>query len=134
MREALDFGDMGEEEREAMLRELFAIFYVDDSYIASRDPNLLQQALDMLVEIFCLMGLETNTTKTQAMVCTPGRIHIQLSQESYQLMREGRGGQEGGEWERRVVVCRKCGNSMQNRSLRQHLAGVHNIYESEVVE
>ena len=43
---------MGEEEREAMLRELFAIFYVDDRYIASRDPDFLQRALDMLVEIF----------------------------------------------------------------------------------
>ena len=119
-----------------MLRELFTIFYVDDGYIASQDHNFLQlqPVLNMLAEIFCRMGLETNTTKTQAMVCMPGNIQIQLSQESYQLMQEGSGGQDGEEWERRVVVCRKCGNSMQNRGLRQHLAGVHDIYESEVVE
>ena len=27
--------------KETMLGELFAIFYVDDGYIASRDPNFL---------------------------------------------------------------------------------------------
>ena len=56
MRETLDFGDMGEEEQEAMLRELFAIFYVDDGCVASQDPNFLQQALGMLVEIFVRRG------------------------------------------------------------------------------
>ena len=34
MRETLDFGEAGEEEKEAMLGELIAIFYVDDGYIA----------------------------------------------------------------------------------------------------
>ena len=51
MQETLDFGGAGEREKEAMLGELFAIFYVDDGYIASRDPDFLQKALDMLVEI-----------------------------------------------------------------------------------
>ena len=87
MRETLDFGDMGEEEREAMLWELFAIFYVDDRYIASRDPDFLQRAFNMLVAIFQRTGLETNIKNTQAMVCTPGRIWVQLSQDLYQLMR-----------------------------------------------
>ena len=66
-------------EKEAMLEELFAIFYVNDGYIASRDPEFLQKALNMLVEIFRRTGLETNTKKTQAMICTPGRIRVQLS-------------------------------------------------------
>ena len=117
-----------------MLGELRAIFYVDDGYIAYRDPNFLQWVLDMLVEIFCRTGLETNTAKTQAMVCTPGKIQVQLSKDSYRLTWEGNGGRDGDEWERRVAVCRKCGKAMQNRNLRQHLAGVHNIYEREIVE
>jgi hypothetical protein len=87
---------MGEEEREAMLGKLFAIFYVDDGYIASRDPDFLQRALDMLVDIFRRTGLETNTAKTQAMVCTLGKIRVQLSTDSYRLMREGRVGQAAG--------------------------------------
>ena len=107
MRETLDFGGVGEEEREVMIGELFAIFYVDDGYIASRDPDFLQRALDMLVEIFRRTGLETNTAKTQAMVCTPEKIQVQLSQESYRLMREGNGGQDRDEWEESVAVCRK---------------------------
>ena len=78
MRETLNFGDMGEEEQEAKLWEQFVIFYVDDWYIASRDPDFLQRALNMLLEIFCRTGLKTNMTKIQAMVCTPERIRIQL--------------------------------------------------------
>ena len=88
----------------------------------------------MLVEIFRRTGIETNTEKTQAMVCTHGKIQVQLSRDWYRLMREGNGGIEGDEWERRVVVCQKCGRAMQNRSLRQHLSDVHKIYESEPVE
>jgi hypothetical protein len=134
MRETLDFGDAGEGEKETLLGELFAIFNADDGYIASRDPDFLQKALDMLVDIFRRTGLETNTKKTQAMVCTPGKIRVQLSRTTYRRMREGNGGIGGDEWESHVVVCRKCGKAMKNRSLRQHLSGVHDIYESEVVE
>jgi len=76
MQETLDFGDIVEYEQEAILRELFAIFYIDNGYIASRDPDFLQQALDILVETFHWTGLETNTAKTQAMVCTPGKIQV----------------------------------------------------------
>ena len=99
--------------KETLLGELFAIFYVDDGYIASRDPDFLQKALDMLVDIFRRTGLETNTKKTQAMVCTPGKIRVQLSRTSYRRMREGNGGIGGDEWESRVVVCRKCGKAMK---------------------
>ena len=47
---------------------------------------------------------------------------------------EREGGQDGDKWERRMADCQKCGKYMQNRSLRQHLTGVHDIYESKVVE
>ena len=103
MWETLEFGDAGEMEKEAMLGELFAIFYVDDGYIASQDPKFLQKALDMLVEIFRRTGLKTNTKKTQAMVCTLGKIRVQLSQNLYRRMREGNRGMEGDRSERRVV-------------------------------
>ena len=32
-----------------------------------------------------------------------------------------------------MVVCQKCGKAMRNGSLRQHLAGVHNIYNCKNV-
>ena len=52
IREMLDNGGMGEEEREALLETLFAIFYVDDGHIASQDHVFLQQVMDTLVATF----------------------------------------------------------------------------------
>ncbi len=71
------------------VKELFAIFYVDDGYIASRDAEFLQEALDILVVTFKRTGLATNTKKTQAIVCTPGKIRVQLPTDSYKRLREG---------------------------------------------
>ena len=51
---------------------------MDDGYIASRDAEFLQEALNILAETFKSIGLATNTKKTQAMVCTPGKIRVQL--------------------------------------------------------
>ena len=63
--------------------ELFAIFYVDDGYIASNNAEFLQEALNILVKTFTRVGLAMNTKKTQAMVCTPGKIRVQLPSDSY---------------------------------------------------
>ncbi len=67
------------------------------------------------------------------MICTPGKIRVQLLQTSYRRMREGNEEIDGEEWEKRMVVCQKCGKAMRNGSLRQHLAGVHDIYNCESV-
>ena len=48
---------------------LFAIFYVNDRYIASRDVEFLQEALDILVKTFKCIGLAMNTKKMQATWC-----------------------------------------------------------------
>ncbi len=66
------------EQEEAIIIKLmavfFAIFYVDNAYLASRDPEFLQQVLDILCNLFACVGLETNVKKTQTMICTTGRI------------------------------------------------------------
>jgi hypothetical protein len=49
----------------------FAIFYVDNAYLASQDAGFLQHALTILVDLFQWVGLQTNTSKTQTMICTP---------------------------------------------------------------
>jgi hypothetical protein len=67
----------------------FTIFFVDDAYLASWDPEFLQYALTHLVHLFECIGLQTNTTKTQTMICTPGRIRMQLPTESYRRMQQG---------------------------------------------
>ncbi len=65
---------------EAVITELMAAFfiilYVEDAYLALRDPEFLQRALDILVDLFAGVGLKTNVKKTQTMICTPGRIQI----------------------------------------------------------
>jgi hypothetical protein len=65
------------DEIDHLMATFFAIFYVDDAYLASRDPDFLQRALYVIVGLFARVGLETNAQKMQAMICTSGRIHIQ---------------------------------------------------------
>ncbi len=54
-----------------MLCLFVALFYADAGYIVRRDAELLDRALDILVDLFEQVGLETNTTKTKATFCTP---------------------------------------------------------------
>ncbi len=68
----------------------FAIFYIDDTYLASQDAGFLQHALNILVDLFKRVGLQMNTSKTQSMICTPGQIWMQLPTESYWRMQQGR--------------------------------------------
>ena len=56
------------------IRILLAIFYADDGYIASRSKQQLQDALEILVDLFERVGLRTNTKKTKGMTCVPGKI------------------------------------------------------------
>jgi hypothetical protein len=78
------------EELDKMMDILFMIFYVDDAYIAARDLVDLQQAIDGLVSTFEHVGLKTNISKMKAIICTPGKIWLQLPADSYRLMRAGR--------------------------------------------
>ena len=57
--------DEAVELREKMLRVLMALFYTGDGFIASWDPEMLQDACDVLVALFERIGLGCNTTKTK---------------------------------------------------------------------
>jgi hypothetical protein len=70
------------------IASLFPVFYVDDGCIASRNV-VLQEALDILVKTFKHVGLATNIKKTQAMICTPGKIRVQLPMDYYKHMCKG---------------------------------------------
>jgi hypothetical protein len=120
---------------EAVITELmaafFAIFYIDNAYLASRDPEFLQRALDFLVNLFACVGLKTNVKKTQTIICMPGRIQIQLPAASYARMREGLTTAE--EWDSRKVQCHQCNKMVAASSLRRHLADQHKVYQKVVV-
>ncbi len=114
-----------------LMTALFAIFYIDNTYLALRDPEFLQRALDILINLFAHVGLKTNVKKTQTMICTPGRIRTQLLAASYARMREGLTMAE--EWDSRKVQCHQCNKMMAASSLRHHLADQHKVYQQVVV-
>ena len=80
--------------------------------------------------MFKRVGLTTNTKKTQTMVCTPGKIGVQLPMDSYQRLREGIAAGEVG---KRAVICHVCKAILQARSHCLHLESTHNIYQQVVV-
>jgi hypothetical protein len=43
-------------EMDNLVSTFFAIFYVNDAYLASRDTEILQRALDILVSLFERVG------------------------------------------------------------------------------
>ncbi len=114
-----------------LMATFFAILHVDDAYLASRDPEFFQRALDVIVGLFSCVGLKTNAQKTQTMICTPGRIRIQLPEDSYARLRGGM--TLAGEWDSRMVVCPQCDAAMMAHSLHQHLAEQHDTYQAVVV-
>jgi hypothetical protein len=75
LRELRDGSALEPDKIDRLMATFFAIFYVDDVYLASRNPDFLQRVLNVIVGLFALIGLETNVQKMQAMICTPGRIH-----------------------------------------------------------
>jgi hypothetical protein len=109
------------------IRDLF----VDDAYISAHNLIFLQRAIDGLVSTFERVGLETNISITKAMICTPGKIRLQLPDDSYWWMRAGR--TLAAEWDACIITCRECGKDMQAGSLSRHLADIHKIYQGQVV-
>ena len=109
----------------------FFAIYVDDTYLASRDAEFLQCVLDLLVSLFERVGLETNVSKTQTMICNPGRIRTQLPTDSYRRLRRSR--VTAAEWNARDAECLKCEKMVKATSLRRHLVDMHNVYQQTVV-
>ncbi len=132
LRQLRDGGIVDPEELDLLMAAFFAIFYVDDAYLAARDPNFLQVALSSLVSLFKRIGLETNVKKLQAMICTPGRISTQLSTHSYHR-RHGYGTHTREQWGARKVECRQCQATMNANSLSHHLVDLHEVYQQMVV-
>ena len=61
--------------RHAAVHLFLALFYADDAFIASTVPELLQEAMDVLIDLFERVGLCTNVSKTKTQTCIDGKIH-----------------------------------------------------------
>ena len=114
------------------LRKILAIFYTDDALLASRDPALLQEALDVMVELFERVGLRTNTAKTKVMICVPGKIRTRHTTAVYNNSRERL--MWAAEHQHRLVTCDICDQELQAVSLDSHLATQHEVYRSKVID
>jgi hypothetical protein len=132
-RQLHDDGIVDPEELDLLMAAFFAIFYVDDVYLAARDPDFLQVALNSLVSLFERVGLETNVKKMKTMICTLGQITTQLSTDSYYHRRHGYGTHTREQWGARTVECRQCQATMNANSLSRHLADLHEVYQQTVV-
>jgi hypothetical protein len=111
------------------IKGLFAVFYVNNGYIASCDAEFLQVSLNILFKMFKCIGLATNK-KTQMMVCMPGKIWVQLLMNSYRRMCKV---VAAGEETKRAIVCHIRKKTLQARSLCQHLFSAHDIHQQVVV-
>ena len=113
------------------VRVLVAIFYADDGLIAARNAKHLQTAIDLLTALFDRVGLQTNTTKTEAMTFVPGKIRTSLSETAYRARMEEdfRGANKG-----RKVECGVCGMMLAVGSLASHQASQHDTYQSFAME
>ena len=126
-----DDEDYEDDKIEELSATFFAVFYVDNVYLASRDATFLQRSLDILVGLFEWINFQTNTTKTHAMICTPGKIRVQLPFESYHRMQRGR--VSAVKWNSHLVECRTCGKAILATFLGRHLSDVHDIYQMREV-
>jgi hypothetical protein len=133
LRQLCDGGIVDPEELDLLMAAFFVIFHVDNAYLAARDPDFLQVALNSLVSLFECVGLETNVKKMQAMICTPSQITTQLLTNSYRC-RHGYGTHMREQWDARNVECRQCQATMDASSLSRHLADLHEVYQQMVVE
>ncbi len=131
MQQLEEDGDYKEEEVAEYMATLFAIFYVNDAFLASRDAGFLQHALTLLVDLFERVGLQANRSKTQTMICTPRRIRTQLPSEFYHRMQMGQS--TASKWNSCNVECYQCGKELKASSLGRHLADVHDIYQQTVI-
>jgi hypothetical protein len=67
------------------------MWYVDDSKLSGHDPLVIQQALDLLVDLFARTVMQDNTRKTKTMIVTGGRIIARQSTPAYKRRMTGEG-------------------------------------------
>jgi hypothetical protein len=69
------------------VKEKCVLIYADDGLLSSRNQEWVQESFNFLIGIFERVGLLTNTSKTKAMICTPGHISDRQSDYAYERSR-----------------------------------------------
>jgi len=103
-----------------------SMFYADDGVIGARDAPWLQNALDILTDLFRRTGLATNASKTVAMTCSPGYIRTGISTQAYQRRTTGVGPTHR-QRQREATLCPDCGRQFARSSLSNHRLSKHGV-------
>ena len=112
-------GELGQEGRHQA-----ALFYTNDSMVASSDPAWLQGAFTALVGLFDRVGLQNNFGKTVGMVCHPCQSAGNLTTEAYGRRITGMI-QSYRERFRDQGACRECREMLAVGSLSSHMITEH---------
>jgi retron-type reverse transcriptase len=108
-------------EQDGLATKVGALFYADDGHFYSHDADALERATELIVELFESIGLQTNTTKTKAMICAPQPTVTRICSPAYKR-RMGINADEPTHRERKrqKIECDICQQQVQARSLARH--------------
>jgi hypothetical protein len=104
-----------------------AIFYADDGLLYSTDADKLQQATELMVDLFERMGLQANPDKTKAMVCAPQPTLTRTCSPAYKRRMGDHSEDTYSARKRRLIECDICSTQIQTRSLTRHKKLKHGI-------
>ena len=111
------------------VREALLVVYADDRLLSGRDAEWTQRAFNNLVSLFERMGLQTNETKTKAMICYPGYISGPIAPTVYKRVRTG-DALTYTQRKRRKVTCPHpgCNASLVAGSIPSHMQSQHQTF------
>ena len=113
--------------------DLLALLYADDTLIAATDPKWLQQAIDLLVHLFCHMCLDTNIEKTKLMLCDCGYIPTHLSDQAYLRKMTGNGPTFRDQLCHKIT-CPKCNGQMSQGFVAEAIGKRANLPDHPALE
>ena len=67
------------------------ILYADDGHIGSLEPEWLKGSINVLIGLFCCIRLMANVAKYKMMICQPGTIRSEISEEAVGWRSIGKG-------------------------------------------
>jgi hypothetical protein len=106
--------------------EILSLLYADDDQFSAMDREWLQQALNILIDLFARAGLKVNIAKTKFMICLPNSHHSHMSEDAYKRRMTGEG-ETYRKRKRRRVECPECSKQLAASNLPAHLRNVHKI-------
>ena len=104
--------------------QCLGVFYSDYGMIGSRDLDLLQHAMNVLVGLFKGYGLKANAAKSRTMTFQPGAIRVGMLKEVMVMKCVGVGDLYRVRLQRRIP-CTECGVDISAGYMTSHCRRMH---------